>query len=156
MKSIVLIGALFLTTSAFAAPGPAAYTGWFKLVQTKLGSCDERFEGYYVERTETGGDLRLSAFHFNDINLGQQVFDDELMKITAISYTDEKGAYSKTRMVTKATGETSVTVNRATLKGDVLSLRSRTDMSSPTEPGFGFNTHCVYRRTAPPADAVQP
>ena len=151
-----LIGSLFFAPAARATTGPQAFAGWYKLVETKAGTCDERFEGYYVERTEAGGDLRLSSFHFSDVNLGRQEFDDHLMNITWLARTDADGAFSKTRMLTKATGAVSITVNRAALSGDFLNLWSRTEMSSPTEPSFGFTTHCLYRRTAPPRDPLTP
>lgn len=155
MKAVVLIGA-FLLTPVLHAAAPGDFAGWYKLVSAKAGSCEQDFEGSYVERSQEGGDLRLSSFHFNDVNLGQQVFDDQLMKIVSLASTDARGAHSKTRMLTKATGEVSVTVNHATLAGDTLTLWSRTHLKSPTEPGFSFTTHCVYRRTAPPDDPLQP
>lgn len=148
-----MILSLVLSTLAFATPqttgvSPDIFLGSYKLTATHAGSCDSQIEPFASETVPGQVDYDIgTGFLFTAVNAGTQTSDDNLMKIVSNSYTTSDSRLVGDRtMVTKASGERSVTHREAILRGNTLHLVEHNTQTSPTEGSYAIDTDCTYER----------
>ena len=120
------------------------FIGEFKIQKSIYGMCDSGF----VAMTSPGPggvDLHLGSFRFMDVDGGNKVIDDELVKLTYNTVFNGKDRItSKTTSHKKNSGSTEIEEKSATIKAGKLHIKSHFVSKTPGESDLEFTTECDF------------